>query len=490
MRDKSTAAGHLLGVAAALSLLLAACWIAGGARNARADDDRAGARFFQEEFTRIGAECGERVFELVTKAREQHLYAFAVDETYRLLLDFDPDHTEARENLGFAKKSGDWVLAEEKAHLVDSQNRRDQSETQTQFDRRVSDWRAERAKTYRAVAEKLVELGRTCAEKGYASQARRAYARALAIDPGRADAHVALGHVRVGDLWLSSDDMKAFESASGGMPVAEKTPLESELGAELQKTQSRHFRFQLDSGDTDLPAAARIAEATYMCFVADFGIDPKSDPFVGERARIAVVGTSEAWRSWVGLFAREADREAAEAAGSYCNPDSLTAGALCADTAESPDPLDALLVHAARLLGERTFRLEGVPWIDRGLAAYYAMKIRGRTRLIGVPPDPAMPIASSSENWHPYLDGLVRQRKDDDLRKIAAARGEALDVASSVKSWAVVTWLMDTDRPKFVAFLRAMEGGAAKPDEVALRVYGKNLFGLDKAWRAYAQQNY
>jgi hypothetical protein len=471
------------------ALLVATACFAGGNPAARAEDGRAAARYFDEEFEKVGSECATRVFALVTEARRESLNAFAVEEAYRLLLVFDRDHEEAREYLGFVKKAGGWSRDEQKAELVDRQNRKLHDEAPTAFGRRVTAWLEARAETNRAVAAKLVDLGKACAEKGYESQSRRAYERALGVDAGCTEAHVALGHVRVEDLWLSPDEKKAFEQSAAGMPVAEKTPLEEKLGDSLEKSQSRHFRFQTDTDVVDLAAAARIAEATYTCFLADFGINPREDPFAGKRARLSVVSTPEAWQTWINLFARERDREAAKGALSYCDPEALVAGAFRSDPSDAPDPLDPLLSGAARLMAERVWHLERHSWLDTGLTLYYAMKVRGVTRTFGLSPDPEMSAACSSENWRPYVYELVRRHEDEDLTKIAAMDGP-LDVPSAVKSWAVVTWLMDTDRAKFVEFLRSAAGSDAKLDAVVLRVFGKNLFGIDRAWRAYALLNY
>jgi len=490
MRFAPLRAGRRRFVGAMLPAFLAAvACFAGGSPGASAEDGRAAARYFDKEFEQVGSECATRVFALVTQARKESLNAFAVEEAYRLILVFDPDHAEAREYIGFVKKSGGWILDEQKAAVVDQQNRKRTAETPAAFERRVTTWLEARAETNRAVAAMLVDLGKRCAEKGYESQAQRAYERALGVDAGCTEAHFALGHVRVEDLWLSPDEKKAYEQSAAGMPVAEKTPLEEKLGDSLEKSQSRHFRFQMDTDDVDLAAAARIAEATYTCFLADFGVNPKVDPFAGKRARLSVVSTPEAWKTWINLFARELDREAAQGALSYCNPDALVAGALRTGPADIPDPLDPFLVNAARLMAERVWRLERYSWLDTGLTAYYAMKVRGTTRMFGLAPDPEMPAACASENWRPYLYELVRRHEDEDLTKIAARDGP-LDVPSAVKSWSVVTWLMNTDRAKFVEFLRSTAGSDAKLDAVALRVYGKNLFGIDRAWRAYALLNY
>jgi hypothetical protein len=460
------------------------------ALDARAGDERAAARYFEGELERIGAACATRAFDLVSLARGQGLHAFAVDEAYRLLLAFDPDHADAREYLGFVKKTGEWVRDPAAVDLIDRQNRRLTDESPAALGRRIAEWLDARAAFDRAVAAKLVELGGACTEKGYESQARRAYERALGVDADCAAAHAALGHVRVGDLWLSAAEKLAYERAAAGIPVPEQTPLESGLGAALEKSQSRHFRFQLDRTDVDLAAAARVAEATYTCFLADFGLDPKVDLFGVRRARLCVLSTPDAWATWVGMNVKESDRDAAGRAASHCDEDALAAGALRAESSEAADALDALLVNAARLMARRTWRVGRHPWLDAGFGAYYAMKIRGRTRVFGAAADPEIPAASASENWRPYVYELVRGRDDADLGKIAAMHADALDVASSVKSWAVVTWLMETDRPKFVEFLRALGDGDAKADAAALAVYGRNLFGLDRAWRAYALQSY
>ena len=47
-----------------------------------------------------------------------------------------------------------------------------------------------------------------------ATQAREAYERVLAFDPMNADAHLALGHVRMGDRWLQRPPMRIAPAVS------------------------------------------------------------------------------------------------------------------------------------------------------------------------------------------------------------------------------------------------------------------------------------
>jgi hypothetical protein len=68
-------------------------------------------------------------------------------------------------------------------------------------------------------------------------------------------------------------------------------------------------------------------------------------------------------------------------------------------------------------------------------------------------------------------------------------RREELDTPRVVKSRAVVTRLVETDRAKFVEYLRARASDDAKPDPTALRVFETNLFGNDRALRAHALLN-
>ncbi len=64
-----------------------------------------------------------------------------------------------------------------------------------------------------------------------------------------------------------------------------------------------------------------------------------------------------------------------------------------------------------------------------------------------------------------------------------------LDFEATVKSWCIITWLMDDDRDKFIELMNRL-GGVKTQEPIIEQVYEKDLETLDAAWRRYVIRNY
>jgi hypothetical protein len=73
-----------------------------------------------------------------------------------------------------------------------------------------SEYRARLAAVVPGDLRSLMELARFATEHNLRTEARLAWARILAIDPGNAEAHLALGHVLVGNVYV--DEAEAYHS--------------------------------------------------------------------------------------------------------------------------------------------------------------------------------------------------------------------------------------------------------------------------------------
>jgi len=108
-----------------------------------------------------------------------------------------------------------------------------------------------------------------------ATQAREAYERVLAVDPLNADAHLALGHVRMGDRWLSAADanrargLVEFEGTwmspdERQMRIAEQAALAQERQADARareaEARAREAAARADAAEADA-RQARTAQA-------------------------------------------------------------------------------------------------------------------------------------------------------------------------------------------------------------------------------------
>lgn len=103
-------------------------------------------------------------------------------------------------------------------------------------------------------AAALIELGRYAAHNGLGAEARLAFAKVLALDPGNAEAHRGLGHILLAGSWMEPEE--AYR-AQGLVPFEGRwvTPLEQ--AAQLRE---RERRTEDDRRLEDARRAAREAE--------------------------------------------------------------------------------------------------------------------------------------------------------------------------------------------------------------------------------------
>ena len=103
-----------------------------------------------------------------------------------------------------------------------------------------------------------------------ATQARDAYERVLAVDPMNPDAHLALGHVRMGDRWLSGPDANRarglVEFEGTWMSPEERALRFEERAAEAQERQASR---EADARVREAEARAREATARAEAAEAD-----------------------------------------------------------------------------------------------------------------------------------------------------------------------------------------------------------------------------
>jgi hypothetical protein len=133
----------------------------------------------------------------------------------------------------------------------------------------LSEYRARAAVLSPRDAHGWLALARWAETKALLTQAREAYERALAADPGSADAHAGLGHVAVGGEWLSQAEanrargLVEFEGA--WVTAKERIAILSERAAESHERQiAREAEARVRAAEADARRAeadARRAEA-------------------------------------------------------------------------------------------------------------------------------------------------------------------------------------------------------------------------------------
>jgi hypothetical protein len=135
----------------------------------------------------------------------------------------------------------------------------------------------ERARTLKpADVEGWVALGRWADERDLGTQASEAYAKALAADPGNAEANRAFGRTEVGGRWLTREEsyreqgLVPFEG-SWVTPAERDTALKERSAADLADRDAREAEARVREAE----ARARAAEAEARR--AEAGAQPTED---------------------------------------------------------------------------------------------------------------------------------------------------------------------------------------------------------------------
>ena len=455
----------------------------------------AGLAYFEAAYEKMARNVAKKLWGVSNDARKRNLHQFAV-ETAQHALDFDPDQKDAREYLCYEKRGGEWVRDEDKASRMQKQNLKNEKESQETYDKKVQKWREERDKVEAFVADQYVGIGEQCAQKGFDEQARTAFERAPPPEPQNAAAHPGLGPVPRGRFWMSRKKLAAIEKAAEGTWITDDTYAQG-VGVPLHAIESPHFRLFDDGPKEVLAEHVKALETLYVYFLADVGIDPETDLFEGRKIDLCVVSTPGPWHRWVDEFSNSADKEWTKQSTTSWSWFTLRAGVLRVETAEHVDTRDPLLHHAAHFLSQAVWKSKKHPWLDEGLAYYYTVKIQDTTRtscldknvtgygnnqdIVGGDKD-----WTQSERWRDFLRHIVSRKADTELRKILMTPLATLQLPDSTKAWAFVTWLMDTDRDKLIAFLTRVRDEPELDQEAALQeLFGKGMEQLDDEWRAW-----
>ena len=485
--------------AAPVLAVLALAWFSSPAAS---DDGLAALQYFEQREVAALKDCGNKLWEAAEGARRQGFHQLAAETADRIVADYDPEHKAAREFLGWSKKGKEWV--HDPAAAPSRQNTKSAKESDASFQARVRKWRESLGKAEAFVAAKYAQIGTECAAKGWPEQAKKGFERALSLDRENAEARKGLGFEKFGSIWVTKAKAAALKLAAEGKTVDGASRLDQATGTTLSKIATPHFRIEDDGAKESLPDAARALETLYAYYLADVGRDPAEDVFGGRVAEMCVVSTKPRWDAWVDAISNVKDKTWAKESNTSRDLTNLVSGTMRVETAEHVDTRDPLLHHAAHFLNHVIWRCEWNAWVSEGLAYYYTVKVQETTRthcvakqgggyaegpVIGGNKDWAV-----SEMWKPYLKQLVAKKDDKELRAIMGTPLATLDLSQSVKSWGVVSYLMEREREKFLAFLAGVRDRRdtknVTPEEVFEKVFARTIESVDKEWRAFAVRGY
>ncbi len=156
------------------------------------------------------------------------------NESLRTILEQEPDHAPALWHSGYVREDNRWVKFDEVAE------RSPRHEILAEYRRR------------RQEAEGTVEgqlaLAQWCAKHRLHDQARAHWTEILRMDPDHAEARRALGHHRVGDVWLSPEEIEQFRAQADRMAenLRDWVPKLTRVGHALARRSGRKRQAAID----------------------------------------------------------------------------------------------------------------------------------------------------------------------------------------------------------------------------------------------------
>ncbi len=483
---------------AVFALLLVAPPTVARAQDAEEPNDP-GYRFYEAAAKRILKAAGDKVWEAAEQAKRRNFFQFAFEQAERALV-FDPDQADAREYLGYVKRGREWALDDEAASKVSKQNVRGGSngkqESQESFDKRVDEWREKiLAKADEYVAIKYAQLGDECAAKGYPLQALKGYEAALRLDPENAKARKGLGYKKFGKVWLTEKQDEARRNASQSKEIKEESRFDTLLGTQLTKAESEHFRVEARLPLEEVKELCTTLEVAYAYYLADLGVEPTKDVF-GRRAQFVFMEDGDQWTKWCDVYGRS---ELSRKMGGTGDHAGLVDGHRIMDGHTPILRKDSAVHSAIHMLNLKVFQLQGGAWIDEGLAYYYTVKVQ-ETCLTHCVAEKEGDYARPGKegglkdwgepgNWKPNVKELVRRKADLELRALVQKPLTQLEFDATIKAWAVISWMMDTDRDRFIELIGSLRGVTNHVKAIEQQ-YEMGMEELDQQWRTYALRNY
>jgi hypothetical protein len=444
--------------------------------------------------------AGAKIWGAGDDARKNGLYQFAAEQAERAL-EFDPDEKDARDYLGFVKKGDKWVADPDKSSKVLRQNVQPQNrsaESQKALEKKWEETSLQAADKF--CAKLYADLGDACNAKGYPQQAQKGYEASLRLDKDNPVARRGLGYTKFGKVWLTKKQDEARKAASKAEVVkdTESTVFEDLFEKKLNKVESAHFRFESSYDVGELKTYAEAAETAYAYYLADFERDPGDDVLEGHRMLFVVMTDDAQWNKFVDRFGGPDKEFTRKLAGCHVGGGM---GVRSGDGSTLESRRDMIVHQCVHRLGDVVWRSGERAWINEGLAYYYTLKVLESclTHCVaqkkgdyanGHKDEGGMKDWGDPANWKPLTKANVQKKDDTALRTVITVPLTKLSFHDTVKSWSVITYLMDLDRSKFMQMLDALKDPSVKQDQVIQNVWGKGLEDIDEEWHAWVKKCY
>lgn len=457
-----------------------------------AKEEKPSERYAEKEAS-FGRAVAAKYIELAEEGKKRKLFQFA-REAYQEALAYDENNRDARDQLGYVRRGREWVLEPSEAKIPE-QNTRDQKMTDTAFDKLVREYRELEEKTKVYAGRKYAGLGTWCEREGMHDQAKKAWEKAIRLDPDNEDAREGLGYVKVDGQWITEKQKQAREEAKEGKVVQDSSKYEGPLGIKLNKMESGHFRVETVYPLDELRDDVKTLETCYAYFLRDVGESPDKDLW-GRKAFFLVLGGPDQWNRYVDVFdsGSSADKAFLKKLQGSLNAPGLFGVQHEGDRGHDTT-LDGLVHKCGHMLAYHYWNIDHA-WLLEGFAYYYTVKVLNSTRTHCTArggyanPGAGEKDWGDSENWKELVKKDVSGHADPDLRMFYGQPISELQYNASVKAWSMISWLFDKHREKFMKWLELVGRGGKSQEEAMKEVFGWSFEEIDIEWRKFVLETY
>jgi len=472
--------------------LLAAALVVAFAASAPADESQ-GERFYKARLAKIEKQAAARLWDAAEKARGVSLFRFAREEARRVL-ELDPDNAKARAFLGYVKKDASWEIDLAQSGKIPTEN------VQATNGPRLADaepvWRTIAAKADLDVAAMYASFGDECASKGFRTEARTAFDKALAIDSESAAAHVGLGHVKLAQgLWIPAESDRALQAARTVLVVDAASYYDQLFETKLNKAETAHFHVESAFDQTAIAGYLDSCERTYAAYLADLGLPCDTDVFTKPRI-FCVLSADAQWDRWVNRIVQYGNQGFYRNLMCHLARDRGVCGVRNFEGATDEKRRDRLMHQTGHFMNYALWDVPDGCWLDDAIAYRYPLFLTGTTyafclaaRKEDYARTGAEPNWSDPTQWKAMLKEMVAKKDDAELRLIVGKRSYDLPIVDSIKGWSVVEFLLRRDRAAFVAMLREVKETKDYATLLETR-FGKSVEIVDDEWRKWVLATY
>lgn len=429
------------------------------------------------------------------ESKKQNAWAFA---EYSKAVDFDPDNSKARKELGFKKDGAEWVRDPDAK--VKTTNELDEDDA-FEVGIKLNDMQK---KMGEGIAKKYADAAKF-AEKhdALADQAVECWRKALEYDPVNKDArkHYGFEQDKATGEWRTKkytelvEAMKgAVGAAPGGAESSTATDNESKVGISVSKRVSDHFAVESSTYDqARLESLTKLSEATFAMYHKLMNLEKDANVFGPSKPAMIYYKVKAEHERFIDAYITEARQrdEFKKSPGAHLGDLHETT-----NTDQGEGVVNDFTVHSAAhsLVGHHTGG--GRPWLQEGMA--YVMTFM----LVGTADNHCTGMQDTSvkggsknfkegAKWRTNIRDMVMEKTDSDINAVFKADIAQLIGDKTVKGWSICDFLIHDHYDRFLEFIERLRKDPTDNGEKALKeTFDWTLEELDDRWRAYVRSTY